>query len=95
MGRAHAGYDVYLGTGDDAAIAFESTIIHEDMRARVVKVRSKDDKGRWGAVYTLTDTSRLQRNGTAVRWTGTSPDGEQVTLTGISNRGGCIPCGRR
>ena len=52
MGRSHTGYDVYLGTPDtdmaEHALTYSSTIIHEDTHAKVIKVKTKNEKRTWG-----------------------------------------------
>ena len=99
MGRVHSGYDVYLGEPDadqsTHSLRFTSALISEDHHGHVIKIRGKADKGGWTTLYQLVDTGPLQRNGTAMRWTGTGPTGERVTLSAIRNSGGCVPCGRR
>ena len=99
MGRSHTGYDVYLGTPDtdmaEHALTYSSTIIHEDTHAKVIKVKTKNEKRAWGVVYTLSYVGVMQRNGTAIRWSGTDAEGNPVVVSGVAVKGGCTPCSRR
>ena len=87
MGRSHTGYDVYLGTPDtdmaEHALTYSSTIIHEDTHAKVIKVKTKNEKRTWGVVYTLSYVGVMQRNGTAIRWSGTDADGNPVEIAAV------------
>ena len=101
MGRLHSGYDVYLGAPDadltEHSLTFTSVVIVEDMHAKVLRVKTKDDRGRWSVVYEMTSISKMQRprTGSGIRWTGLNAEGATVQLTGTSTSGACIPCGRR
>ena len=99
MGRSHTAYDVYLGTPDndmaEHVLTYSSTIIHEDTHAKVIKVKTKNEKRTWGVVYTLSYVGVMQRNGTAIRWSGTDAEGNPVVVSGVAVKGGCIPCSRR
>jgi hypothetical protein len=99
MGRIHSGYDVYLGAPDapdaEHPLAYTSAIVLEDQHRHTIRVKERDAKDRYQVVFSLTDTSKPLRNGTAFRWTGTDPEGNTVVLTLLSNKGGCVPCGRR
>lgn len=101
MGRLHNGFDVYLGDPEadltEHTLTFTSVVIVEDLHAKVLKVKAKDDRGFWGVVYEMTGISKMQRprTGSGIRWTGINAEGETVQLTGTSTSGACIPCGRR
>lgn len=99
MSRLHSGFDIYIAPPDtpeaEVPLVFPAAIIAEDTYAKSIRVKTLDDKRRWAVAYTLTDTSTMERNGTAIRWTGTNADGQVVQLSGMSTRGGCIPCSRR
>lgn len=94
MGRLHNGYDVFLG--DD--LAYKSCLIQEDQHRHVVIVKERQN-ARWVEVLRLTDTGPLMRpsgGANALRWEGTDPDGDRVTLTAnYTAKGGCVPCSRR
>ena len=77
------------------ALAFSGTIIHEDTHAKVIKVKTKNPNRTWGVVYTLTYEGVMQRNGTAIRWSGTDAEGNPAVVSGVAVKGGCISCSRR
>lgn len=99
MGRLHSGFDIYLAPPEvpdaEVPLSFTAAVIVEDMYAKVLRVKTRNGANQWGVVYTLTGISRMQRNGTAVRWVGTNEQGETIQLTGMSTQGGCVPCSRR
>ena len=37
----------------------------------------------------------MQRNGTAIRWSGTDAEGNPAVVSGVAVKGGCISCSRR
>lgn len=99
MGRIHTGYDVYIGHPDapykEHPLAFKAATLFEDIQHKTMQVKVRNDKRQFDIVYEATGLSKMSRNGTALQWTATSDADDPVTLTAISNRGGCIPCGRR